>query len=189
MFRDDTDNVVPRLGQLMARGFYIGFTIVLPELVRLSSWTSANILPALDSSGTISSQACLAMTRTILSQDFANRWQHTFCCEFSSISTNANHYPSQSLTVAWLIFGSSSTSNLSLATGPVLSRDLFYTWASPEYRDSSTSAGLRLRRLSKIDIRLAFLHGIFNATHNRGWCFQKYKKKKKIRPDIISDVK
>ena len=138
-----------------------GFTMVLPELVRLLAWTSANILPALDSSGKISSQGCLAMTRTILSQDSANWWKHAFCCEFSSISTNANHYlkMSQSLTVTWLIFGSSSTSNFSLATGPVLSRDLFYAWASPEYRDSLTSAGLRVRRLSKISIQLAFLHG------------------------------
>ena len=102
----------------------------------------------------------LAMTRTILSQDSANEWQHAFCCEFASISTIADHYLSQSLIVAWLIFGSSSTLNLSLATGPVLSRDLFYAWASPEYRDSLTSAGLRLRRLSKIDIRLAFFHGM-----------------------------
>ena len=98
----------------------------------------------------------LAMTRTILSQDSANWWQHAFSCEFASISTNANHYPSQSLTVAWLIFGSSSTPNLSLATGPVLSRDLFYAWASSEYRDSLSSVGFRLRRLSQIGIRLAW---------------------------------
>ena len=159
LFRDDTDIVVPRLSQLMARGFHFGFTMVLPELVRLLSWTSANILPALDSSGKISTQGCLAMSRTILSQDSANWWQHAFCCEFASISTKANHYLSPSLTVAWLIFGSSSTPNLSLATGPVLSRELFYAWAGPEYRDSLTSAGLRFRRLSKTGIRLAFLHG------------------------------
>ena len=143
----------------MARGFYFGFTMVLPELVRLLSWTSANILPTLDSSRKISSQGCLAMAQTILSQDSANWWQHAFCCEFASISANANHYLSQSLTVAWLIFGSSSTPNLSLTIDPVLSRDLFYAWASPEYRDSLTSAGFRLRRLSQIGIRLAFLHG------------------------------
>ena len=126
LFRDDTDNLVPRLGQLMAHRFYFWFTIILPELVRLLSWTSVNILPALDSSGKISSQGCSAMTWTILSQDSANWWQHAFCWEFASISTNANHYLSQSLTVARLIFGSSSTPNLSLATGPVLSRELFY---------------------------------------------------------------
>ena len=119
LFRDDTDKLVPRLGQLMTPGFYFGFTMVLPELVRLLSSTSANILPALEISEKISSQGCLAMTRTILSQDSVNWWQHPFCCEFASISTNANHYLSQSLTVAWLIFGSSSTSDLSLATGPV----------------------------------------------------------------------
>ena len=162
LFRDDTDKLVPRLGQLMAHGFYFGFTMVLPELIWLLSWASANILPALDSSGKISSQDCLAMTRTILSQDSANWWQHAFCCEFASISTNANHYLSQSLTISRLIFGSSSTPNLSLATGPVLSRDLFYAWASPEYQDSLTSAGFRLRRLSQIGIRSAFLHGNFN---------------------------
>ena len=72
----------------------------------------------------------------------------------------ANHYLSQSLTVAWLIFGSSSTPNLSLATGPVLFRDFFYAWPSPEYRDSLTIAGFRLRRLSQIGIRSAFLHGV-----------------------------
>ena len=159
LFRDDTDNVVPRLGQLMAHRFDFGSTMILPELVRLLSWTSANILPAPDSSGKISSQGCLAATRTILSQDSAYWWQPAFCCELASISTNANYFLSQSLTVAWLIFGSSSTPNLSLATGPVLSRDFLYAWASPEYRDSLTSAGLRLRRLSKIGIRLAFLHG------------------------------
>ena len=125
LFRDDTDNLVLRLGQLMARGFYFWFTIILPELVWLLSWTSANILPALDSSEKILSQYCLAMTRTIFSQVSANWWRHAFCCEFASISTNANHYLSQSLTVAWLILGSSSTPNLSLATGPVLSRDHF----------------------------------------------------------------
>ena len=145
LFRDDTDNVVPRLGQLMAHGFYFGFTMVLPELVRFFSKTSANILPALDSSGKISSQGCLAMTRTILPEDSASWCQHAFCCDFASISTNANRYLSQSLIVAWLIFCSSSTPNLSLATGPILSRDLFYAWAIPEYRDSLTSAGLRLR--------------------------------------------
>ena len=133
--------------------------MVLPELVLLLSWKCANILPVLDSSGKISSQGCLAMARTILSQVSANWWQHAFCCEFASISTNSNYHLSQSLTVAWLIFASSSTLNFSLATGPVLSRDLFYAWASPEYRDSLTSAGLRLRRLSKIAIRLAILHG------------------------------
>ena len=77
-------------------------------------------------------------------------------CQYS---TNANHFLSQSLTAAWLIFSSGSIPNLSLTTGPVLSRDLFYAWASPEYRDSLTSTGSRLRRLSKIGIRLAFLHG------------------------------
>ena len=143
----------------MARGFYFGFTIVFPELVRLLSWKSANILSAPDSSGKMSSQGCSAVTRTILSQDSANWWQYAFYCKFASTSTNANQYLSQSLTVAWLIFGSSSTPNLSLATGPILSRDLFYAWASPEYWDSLTSAGFWLRRLSKIDIRLAFLHG------------------------------
>ena len=133
--------------------------MVLPELVRLLSWTSANILPALDSSGKITNQGCLAMIRTILS---ANWWWHAFCWEFDSISTNANYYLSQSLTVAWLIFDNSSTSNLSLATGrDVLSRDFFYAWASPEYRDSLTSTGVRFRRLSKIRIRLEFLHGTF----------------------------
>ena len=133
--------------------------MVLPELVRLLSWTSANILSAPDSSGKISSQGCLAMTRTIFSQDSANWWQHAFCCEFASISNNGNHYVSQSLTFVWLIFGSSSTPNISLATGPVLSRDLSYAWASPEYRDSLTSAGFRLSRLSKIAWS-AFLHGL-----------------------------
>ena len=151
----------------MARGFYFGFTIILPELVRLLSWISVNILPALDSSGKISSQGCLAMTRTILSQDSANWWQHAFCWEFESFSTNANHYLSQSLIVARLIFGSSSTPNLSLATGPVLSRDFFYAWASPEYRDSLTIAGFRLRRLTQIGIRSAFLHGNQNVLWNQ----------------------
>ena len=112
------------------------------------------------------------MTRTILSQDSANWWQHTFCCEFASIATNANHYLSQSLTVAWLIFGSSSIPNLSLATGPVLSRDLFYAWASPEYRDSLANAEFRLRRLSQIGIRLAFLHGLWRASTPRGLTFR-----------------
>ena len=79
-------------------------------------------------------------------------------CRFAIVSTNANRYLSQSLTVACLIFDSSSTPNLSLATGPVLSHDLFYIWPSTEYRDSLTSAGFRLRRLSKIGIRLAFLY-------------------------------
>ena len=129
----------------------------LPEFVQFLSLTNAKFLPALDSSGKISNEGCFVMTRTILSQDSANWWQHAFSCVFASISTNANHYLSQSFTVAWLIFGSSWISNLSLATGPVLSRDLFYAWASPEYRDSLTSAGLRLRRLSKIGIRLTFL--------------------------------
>ena len=64
--------IVPRFGQLIARGFYFGFTMVLPELVRLLSWTSANTIPVLDSSEKISSQGCLAMTRTILSPDSAN---------------------------------------------------------------------------------------------------------------------
>ena len=92
LFRDDTDNGGPRLGQAMARGFYFLFTMVLPELARLLSWTSANILPALDSFQKISSQGCLAITRMILSQDSANWWQHAFCCEFASISTNADHF-------------------------------------------------------------------------------------------------
>ena len=144
----------------MAHAFYSISTMISLELVRLLSWTAANILPALVSSEKISNQGCLAMTQTILSQDFANWWQHAVCCEFSSISTSVNQYLSQSLTVAWLIFGSSSMPNLSLATGPVLSRDLFYAWASPEYRDSFTSPGLRLRQLFKIGIRLAFLHGV-----------------------------
>ena len=127
--------------------------IVYPSWFRLSSFDSCpDQVPIL--------YRLSAVPEKNQATDSANWWQHAFCCEFASISTNANHYLSQSSTVAWLIFDSSSTPNLSLASGPVLSRDLFYNWASPEFRGLLTSAGFRLRRLSQIGIRLAFLHGI-----------------------------
>ena len=78
LFRDDTDNLVLRFGQLMAHTFYSASTMISPELVRLLSWTSANILPAFDSSGKISNEGCLVMTRTILSRDSANWWLMDF---------------------------------------------------------------------------------------------------------------
>ena len=46
----------------------------LPALVRFLSWTSANFLPALDSSGKISNKGYLLMTRTNLFRDSANWW-------------------------------------------------------------------------------------------------------------------
>ena len=84
---------------------------------------------------------------------------HAFYCEFPIILTDANHYPTQCLTVVWLIVGSSLTPILSLAADPVVPYDLFYAWASRKYQGLSISPGSRLRRLSKIGMRLAFLHG------------------------------
>ena len=74
LFRDDTDNVVLRFGQLMAHAFYSASTMISPEFVRLLSWTNANIVPALDSSGKILNEGCFVMTRTMLSRDSANWW-------------------------------------------------------------------------------------------------------------------
>ena len=51
-----------QFGQLIAHTLYSASTMISPELVWLLCWISANILPALDSSGKISSQGCLAMT-------------------------------------------------------------------------------------------------------------------------------
>ena len=48
--------------------------MVLPELVRLLSWTSANILSAIDSSGKISNKFYFAIKLIILSRDPANWW-------------------------------------------------------------------------------------------------------------------
>ena len=53
---------------------YSAFTMISPEFVRLLSWTSANILPAFDSSENISNERCFVMTRTISSRDSANWW-------------------------------------------------------------------------------------------------------------------
>ena len=74
LFRDHTDNFVLKFGQLMAHAFYSVFTMISPELVRLLSWTRANILPALVSSGKISNEGCFVMTRRMLSRDSANWW-------------------------------------------------------------------------------------------------------------------
>ena len=137
---------------------YCESTMVLPELIRLSFWTIANILPPFDGSGKISDESCFAMmTWTILFRDPVNGRQHACYCETAIVQTNANLFLSQCLPVAGLIFGSSSTPSLSL-TGPVLPHDLFYTCASPRYRGWLTSAKSRLRWLSKIGMRLVFLH-------------------------------
>ena len=53
---------------------YCDFTIFLPELVRPLSWTCANILRALDSSGKLWNEGFFVMTRAIFSQDSANWW-------------------------------------------------------------------------------------------------------------------
>ena len=45
---------VPRFGKLMADAFHCGSTIVLPQLVRLLSWTRDNILWPLENLSKIS---------------------------------------------------------------------------------------------------------------------------------------
>ena len=68
-----------QFGQLIAHTLYSASTMISPELVWLLCWISANILPALDSSGKISSQGCLAMTwtRDTKSRSTQNRWSVT----------------------------------------------------------------------------------------------------------------
>ena len=58
--------------------FIVILPMFLPELVRILPWTSANILPALDSSRKKSNKDCFAIRRTIFSRDLANWWLTSF---------------------------------------------------------------------------------------------------------------
>ena len=78
------------------RFLYYIVTMISREIVRLLSWTSANIWLALDSSGKISNEGYFVMTRTILSRYSTNWWFMDFILDIPwSCLSSFNSSPEQ----------------------------------------------------------------------------------------------